>query len=206
MMFLYATFKISNSNYNAVKSMKRENKSQQGFTQSTVFRITAAAVFAALVFVVTSQIPPIPIPATSGFFNVGETAIYIAALVFGPLVGALAGGIGSALSDIYLGFPLFAPGTLFIKGAEGLIVGFLSVKLRKYSSNLTVCASIAVIAGGLEMVTGYFLYEQFVLGIPFLVALAEVPFNIAQMIIGLIVAVPVMHAVFRVVPQLKSQF
>jgi hypothetical protein len=31
-----------------------------------------------------------------------------------------------------------------------------------------------------------------------------VPFNIVQMLIGLIVAVPVMHAVFRVIPQLKS--
>ena len=91
-----------------------------------------AAVFAALVFVVTSQIPPIPIPATSGYFNIGETTIYIAALVFGPLVGVLAGGIGSALSDIYLGYALFAPGTLFIKGGEGLIVGFLNMKLRKY--------------------------------------------------------------------------
>ena len=55
------------------------------------------------------------------------------------------------------------------------------------------------------MVAGYFLYEQFVIGYPFAVALAEVPFNIVQMLIGLIVAVPVMHAVFRVVPQLKSQ-
>jgi uncharacterized membrane protein len=163
-----------------------------------------AAVFAALVFVVTSQIPPIPIPATSGYFNIGETTIYISALVFGPLVGALAGGIGSSLSDIYLGYALFAPGTLFIKGVEGLIVGFLNIKLQKYISNLTVSASISVIVGGLEMVAGYFLYERFVIGYPFALALAEVPFNVVQMLIGLAVAIPVMHAVFRVVPQLKS--
>jgi uncharacterized membrane protein len=188
------------------KEKQSPNAKQQGFKQSTVFKITAAAVFAALVFVVTSQIPPIPIPATSGYFNVGETTVYIAALVFGPLVGALAGGIGSALSDVYLGYALFAPGTLFIKGGEGLIVGFLNVKLRRFVPNLTACASIAVIVGGLEMVAGYFLYEQFVIGYPFVVALAEVPFNIVQMLIGLVVAIPVMHAVFRVVPQLKSQF
>jgi uncharacterized membrane protein len=179
---------------------------QKGFTQSFAFRITVAAVFAALVFVVTSQIPPIPIPATSGYFNIGETTIYIAALVFGPLVGALAAGIGSALSDTYLGYALFAPGTLFIKGTEGLIVGFLNMKLRRYISNLSLCASISIIFGGLEMVAGYFLYENFVIGYPLAVALAEVPFNIVQMLIGLTVAIPVMHAVFRVVPQLKSQF
>ena len=88
------------------KEKQNPKAKQQGFTQSIAFRITVAAVFAALVFVVTSQIPPIPIPATSGYFNIGETTIYIAALVFGPLVGALAGGIGSALSDIYLGYAL----------------------------------------------------------------------------------------------------
>ena len=176
----------------------------QGYNHSTVFKIIAIAIFAALVFVVTSQIPPIPIPATSGYFNIGETTIYIAALIFGPLVGALAGGLGSALSDAFLGFGLFAPGTFFIKGGEGLIVGFLNITLRRRISNLTVCATISVAVGGLEMVAGYFLYEQFVIGYPFAVALAEVPFNIVQMLIGLIVAVPVMHAVFRVIPQLKS--
>ena len=95
--------------------MEKQNPKvkHQGYNQSAVFKIIAAAIFAALVFVVTSQIPPIPIPATSGYFNIGETTIYIAALVFGPFVGALAGGIGSSLSDIYLGFALFAPGTCY---------------------------------------------------------------------------------------------
>jgi uncharacterized membrane protein len=175
---------------------------QQGFTQSLTFRLTVAAVFAALVFAITSQIPPIPIPSTSGYFNIGETTVYVAALVFGPIVGALAGGIGSALSDIYLGYALFAPGTLVIKGVEGLIVGVLNMYLRKYISNLSLCATISVLVGGLEMVAGYFMYEQLIVGYA---ALAEVPFNVVQMLIGLIVAVPVMHAVFRVVPQLKSQ-
>jgi uncharacterized membrane protein len=161
-------------------------------------KITLAALFATLVFVVTSQVPPIPIPATSGYFNVGETIIYVAALLFGPLVGALSGGIGAMLADIYLGFSVFAPGTLAIKGAEGAIVGFLNLKLRKYIPNPTICAVVSVTFGGLEMVAGYFLYEQLVLGYPFTVALAEVPFNIVQMVIGLVIAVPIMHAVLRV--------
>jgi uncharacterized membrane protein len=108
------------------------------------------------------------------------------------------------LSDIYLGFGVFAPGTLVIKGAEGAIVGYLNKKLKKYIKNTTVCATIAILVGGFEMVTGYFLYEQFVLGYGFAAALAEVPLNIVQMLVGLIVAVPLMHAVLRVFPQLKS--
>jgi hypothetical protein len=54
------------------------------------------------------------------------------------------------------------------------------------------------------MVAGYFIYEQLVLGYTWLAALAEVPFNLFQMAIGLIVAVPIMYAVQRVFPQLKS--
>ncbi len=170
----------------------------------TPAKIALAAVFAALVFIVSSQIPAIPIPATGGYFNVGETTIYVAALLLGPFAGALAGGIGASLSDIYLGFGVFAPGTLVIKGAEGAIVGVLNIKLQKYIKNTTACAVIAVVIGGLEMVTGYFLYEQFALGYPLAAALAEVPLNLGQMVVGLIIAVPITHAVMRVFPQLKS--
>jgi len=171
-------------------------------------KLTLAAVFATLVFIVTSQIPPIPIPATGGYFNVGETTIYVAALLFGPFVGAFSGGIGAMLSDIYLGFGHFAPGTLIIKGVEGAIVGFLNIKLKNYITNTTVRAIISVILGGLEMVAGYFLYET-LLAVLFpgfeILAIAEIPLNIGQMVAGLIIAVPIMHAMLRIFPQLKSQ-
>ncbi len=170
----------------------------------TPLKLTLAAIFAALVFVISSQVPAIPIPATGGYFNVGETTIYVAALLFGPFVGALAGGIGASLSDMYLGYAFFAPGTLAIKGIEGAIVGYLNIKLRKFIKNTTICAIVATVAGGLEMVLGYFLYEQFALGYPLAAALAEVPLNLGQMLVGLIVAIPIMHAVQRFFPQLKS--
>jgi uncharacterized membrane protein len=175
----------------------------EGFL-SAPLKLALAAIFAALVFVVTSQIPPIAIPATSGYFNFGETVIYIAALLFGPFTGALAGGAGSALADLYLGYAYYAPGTLVIKGVEGAIVGFLNTKLRKRISNLTACAVISTVIGGFEMVTGYFLYQQLALGFSLGAALVEVPFNLVQMTVGLVVAIPVMHAVLRVFPQLKS--
>ena len=171
-------------------------------------KLTLAVVFTALVFIVTSQIPPIPIPATGGYFNVGETTIYVAALLFGPFVGGFSGGIGAMLSDIYLGFGHFAPGTLIIKGVEGTIVGFLNIKLKNWISNSAVRATISVIFGGLEMVAGYFLYET-LLAVLFpsfeILAIAEIPLNIGQMLAGLLIAIPIMQAVIRIFPQLKSQ-
>jgi len=168
--------------------------------QKTAFTIAVAAIFAALV-AVTTLLFVVPIPATSGYFNLGETLIYIAALLFGPIVGAIA-GMGASIADILVAAQ-FAPGTVTIKGIEGFLVGFLNKKLNQKIKNLTVSATIAIVIGGFEMVLGYFLYEMFILGYPFALAAVEIPFNIVQMLIGLIIAVPVMHAILRVFPQLK---
>ena len=177
------------------------NSSSTGFAPSAAFKIAAAAIFAALVAAATLLFV-VPIPATSGYFNLGETLIYIAALLFGSLVG-VAAGAGATIADILVAAQ-FAPGTFTIKAIEGFLVGFLNKKLNQKIRNITLSATIAVIIGGFEMVLGYFLYEQLVLGYPFALALVEVPFNIVQMLIGLLVAIPVMHAVLRVFPQLKS--
>ncbi len=172
-----------------------------GFAPSAAFKIAAAAIFAALVAAATLLFV-VPIPATTGYFNLGETLIYIAALLFGPLVGAVAGA-GATIADVLVAAQ-YAPGTFAIKAIEGFLVGFLSKKLNRKIQNITVSASIAIVIGGFEMVIGYFFYETLVLGYPFALALVEVPLNIVQMLIGLMIAVPVMHAVMRVFPQLKS--
>jgi len=246
---------------------KRENSANM------TLNLAMAAVFAALVCIATI-IFRIEIPATSGYFNIGETIIYITALLFGPFVGAFAGGLGSAIADM-IGYPVFAPGTLIIKGFEGAIVGFLNKKMFTKTSRfnwriftivlglivgilLAIIGSIyyhgdvniylgipspenptltvfifpeiwyflggivalliafigfriepefgravfSTIAGGLEMVAGYFLYEQLVLSNP--AAIVEVLPNIGQMLIGLIVAIPIVKIVLRSLPQLKS--
>ncbi len=167
----------------------------------TPLKLALAAVFAALVCVATLALV-ISIPATSGYFNLGETLIYIAALLFGSLVGAVAGG-GAAIADMLVA-PQFAVGTLIIKGFEGTIVGFLNKKLQQRTRNRSLSTAVAVIIGGLEMVAGYFIYEQLVLGYPFAAALVEVPFNLVQVLVGLLVAIPITHVILRVFPQLKS--
>jgi uncharacterized membrane protein len=70
---------------------------QKGAQRATII-IAAGAIFAALVAAVTLTIA-IPIPATSGYFNFGETLIYVAALLFGPIVGLIAGA-GASIADM----------------------------------------------------------------------------------------------------------
>ncbi len=68
-------------------------------------------------------------PATGGYFNLGEAVIYVAAILHGPLVAGLAGGIGASLADLSTGYGIFAPGTLVIKFIEGYVAGTL---IHKY--------------------------------------------------------------------------
>jgi Predicted membrane protein len=77
------------------------------------------------------------IPSTKGYFNIGEAMIYTAAILFGPLIGAFAGGVGSMLADILLGYYYYAPATLVVKAIEGFVVGFLSRKTRASAGTYT---------------------------------------------------------------------
>lgn len=151
--------------------------------------MVAAAIFVALTAVVT-RYTAIPIPATRGFFNLGEVVIYVGAIVYGPLVGMLAGGVGSALADVWAQAPYYAPFTLVIKGIEGYVVGRLAGSTN--ASRLR-----ATLAGGALMVAGYFLAQTFfakALGIAptsgtaATAAFAELPFNVVQVAVGVIVA------------------
>jgi len=95
----------------------------------TMRKIALTASFMALVFLSTALVYII-LPAAGGFFLLGETFVYIAALVGGPVVGAIAAGAGAAMADMALGFGSFAPGTLVIKGTEAFIVGSIYRMLK----------------------------------------------------------------------------
>lgn len=145
--------------------------------QAGILNLILTAVFAALV-AATTMLIRMPIPATTGYFNIGEAMIFIAALLFGPVVGGLAGGVGSAIADI-IGYPLFAPYTLVIKGVEGWLVGKMSRKTLRSDW-------IACVLGGAEMVFGYLVVEVFLFGLG--AALEELPFNIFQVVAGVAIA------------------
>jgi uncharacterized membrane protein len=244
-------------------------------SEMSPFDLAVTAVFTALVCAAT-MLFSIYVPATEGFFNIGESMVFLSALLFGPFVGAFAGGVGSMLADILLGFPHYAPATLVVKACEGAVVGMLKKRNPKLSSKLqwkfltmilgvvagvllgcigavyysgeveltlglgvfnlyipaefwiflgaAAALSIAatgfltdpefgwtifsVVVGGLCMVLGYFLYEWFLIYPLFkieAVAVAEVPVNIGQMIIGTIVALPIVKVAWRAFPYLKEK-
>jgi uncharacterized membrane protein len=106
-----------------------------GEKANSSFDLAVAAVFTALVCAVT-MIFSIYVPGTKGFFNIGESMVFLSALLFGSFVGAFAGGVGSMLADLLLGYPHYAPATLIIKACEGAVVGALKKRNPKFSSRL----------------------------------------------------------------------
>ena len=148
------------------------------------------AVMSALVAVGTLVVR-IPNPM-GGYFKVGDVMIFVAALTFSPLIGGVAGGLGSAIADI-IGFPLFAVPTLVIKGLEGLIAGLITNKKSVFRDVL------AVVLAGAEMISGYFLVELYLWGLGG--ALAEIPLNLLQIAVGGLIGIPIALVLRRRLPE-----
>ncbi|MDO4301714.1 MAG: ECF transporter S component [Clostridia bacterium] len=104
----------------------------------------------------------IPIPATNGYINVGDSIILVSAVLFGGPYGLAAGGIGSALADLLLGYTNYVPVTLVVKGIEGLLVAIIAGKNADF---FTVRKIAAAILGVAWMVLGYFIFESFMYGV-----------------------------------------
>jgi len=147
--------------------------------------IAISAIMASLVCATTLLIQ-FPIPATQGFFNVGDAMVMVAAITFGPIVGFFAGGIGSSLADLIGGWYVWVPFTLVIKGLEGFLAG--SIMVLDGEDHGVKKKVVAWIVAGSEMVVGYFLVQYYMYGLG--AALTEIPFNILQMVVGGILGIP----------------
>ena len=89
-------------------------------THEKIRRLVLAAVFAALSCVATMLIQ-IPSPM-NGYVNMGDCFVLLGALFLGPVWGALAGGLGSMLADLFTGYAHYAPGTFLIKALMALVL------------------------------------------------------------------------------------
>ena len=109
--------------------------------------IAAMGVFTAFVAAAT-MVVSVYVAATNGYFNVGEIMVYTSAILMGPIVGGFAGGVGSMIADVSLGYTVYAPGTLVIKGIEGFIVGYLA-QYRFRPSSEKILTTLSVAAGSI---------------------------------------------------------
>jgi uncharacterized membrane protein len=132
----------------------------------------------------------IPTPATKGYINVGDSFIFLSSALFGPTMGFVTGGIGSALADLLSGYAYWSPWTFIIKGIEGLIVGLM---YKKYTKEYLKVVSLII--GALWMVLGYYIAGGIMYG--FKTSLVDVPSNLVQGFASIIVGYILIRLISR---------
>ena len=151
------------------------------------FRMVLTAMFASMVCVSTLCIQ-IASP-TGGYINLGDALVLMSAFLLGPVYGAAAAGIGSALADAITGYILYVPGTLVIKAAVAVAAAQLGRTLAKRAPKIAqpLRCAIAGIPAELIMIAGYLFYAWLPLRYgP--AALGEVLGNSAQAVAGITIA------------------
>ncbi|MEM1568334.1 MAG: ECF transporter S component [Thermofilaceae archaeon] len=125
-----------------------------------------ASMLSALTAVLT-YFPGLALPSpTGGYTHIGDTVIYLAALLFGPAMGATVGLVGPVIADLLIGYPRWYV-TLVAHGLQGYVAGLGEGK--RFPVQLA-----AMLVGGLIMSFTYFAVNVFVKGLaPALVSLAR---------------------------------
>jgi uncharacterized membrane protein len=149
------------------------------------------AVLIALTTVFTLLIR-VPTPAR-GYVNLSDVAITFTGLTFGPWVGAVVGGLGTAIADLLGGFAPYAPISLIAHGVQGLLVGLIGYRQTKISRMI-----LAWLAGAIAMILGYLIGGAIYVGFP--TAALEVPLNAFQALVGGIIGIPLVLAVRKAYP------
>ena len=159
-------------------------------------KITLSALSIALVFVATSTLN---IQIGTSLTNLGDAFIFIASCLFGPLVGFIAGSVGSSLADLALGWAHTAIFTFIIKGLEGLVMGLLCNNIRKQLKTKLVNVSLLVFSliSSLIMITGYFLAEAFFYG-SYEVAVVSIYSNILQATVSIVIFMAIYNLLIRI--------
>lgn len=144
-------------------------------------RWVMTALFAALACVAT-MVLVVPSPS-GGYMNLGDTAVLLGAYLLGPVFGAIAAGVGSALADVLLGAAAYAPATLVIKAVVAALAGALYRTLGEKRGGALLCA----VAGEVPMVVGYWLYDGFLMR-SLAGAAVGIPSNLVQAAFGVAVS------------------
>lgn len=156
--------------------------------------LAATAIMTAMVFVLT-RVVQVPTPVV-GYIHLGDVGIFFSAFAFGPWIGAVAGGLGTALADLTSPYAQWAIFSLLIHGAQGWVAGCLSARWSSIPG-LVLAAAI----GGAIVVVGYLLAGTILVG--FGAALTEVPLNLVQVTVGAIVSIPLYLAVRKAYPPIR---
>lgn len=160
-------------------------------------QIAFTALFAALCCVCTMFTK---IPLLNGYFHAGDAFVILAGWFLGPLYGAVAAGLGSALADVFLSYASFAPYTFFIKACDAIVawaIWYLLKKCIKSRKLDMIPRVISALAGEVVVCLGYFLVEIFMFDFSY--AITElVTINLPQALVGFVCALLLIAALYNI--------
>ena len=161
--------------------------------------IAYTGLMTALVYVCTL----IGVTTPIGNFNIGDSAILIAAALFNPLTAMIAGGLGAFFADLTT-YPVTMLYTLVIKAIEGLLAGVAFTLIYKWFDKKETptkrdvalkitFATITCIVCTMLMAVGYYICKAFMYGTPES-ALTSLPKNVLQAVASTLIAVLALYA------------
>ncbi len=156
--------------------------------------VVVTGVLVAVIAVLTLVVR-VPIAPTRGYIHLGDAGVYFAAFAFGPVIGLLAGGLGTALADVLGGYAHWAPASFLFHGAQGLVAGYLATRAAR-GGHLP-----GWLLGAIIVVVGYFAVGAVLYGAG--PALAEAPMNIIQVVAGGVIGLPLAMAIRRAWPPVQ---
>ncbi len=172
---------------------------------SPAFKVSSVAILTAITAVFTLVVR-IPIAPTRGYINLGDVAIYFTAFTLGPITAMIAGALGTGLADIIGGYPQWSIISFFIHGIQGFAVGAVmrgAIGLTEQQTKLSrVRILIAGLLGTSIMVLLYYLAGAAMSG--FGPALAEIPGNIIQNVVGVVGGLLLTRAIYRAYPPVRD--
>lgn len=155
-----------------------------------LYNLIFASLFAALICLFNVVIH-IPTPGGNGFFNIGDAFVLLGGVFLGPY-GIASAIIGGVLSDVILGYALYAPATAILKGICGLIIFLMTKKSKKISAFLP-----AALLGEIVISAGYFVYEYFAISLRE-GAIMNIPANLIQGAVSIVLALFLMKPIRKI--------
>ncbi|MGP1369559.1 MAG: ECF transporter S component [Eggerthia catenaformis] len=126
------------------------------------------------------------IPVPGGHLYLCDAIICTAALLLDPFAALLVGGIGSFLGDmIFYPAPMFV--SLIVHGLQAFVISYIVHTKAADKDEFLKKSLIALIIGSIIMVIGYTLGKTFVYS-TFQYAMLKLPYEIAQALLGSIIA------------------
>lgn len=139
--------------------METKNSSYSG-TSLKIRDIVQIGLLSALTFVAAWAIH-IPY-GNGGVIHLGDSVIFLTAVVFGRKYAALSGAIGMTMFDILSGFSVWAPYTFAIKAVMGLIAGSMA-NMRGSKGGSSLMNAAGMLLAGIWMIFGYYAAEAVII-------------------------------------------